>query len=447
MTVQPVPASQLAPEEKRALVRGTLYRIVGTPVVAALGLVNTAVIVRETGEAVFGLVSLVATVTLLFPFADLGIGAVVLSASALLNGPSHDPRAVDVIRRAYRVLFSVAAALATTAFVVMATDGWGSLIGFSSGPDDRWAITVAAVVFALTIPAGLGVRILIGIDRNQLATLVLMSCAAFALVLTVLLHSMDVGGIWYALSALGGVLVGHLLGTALALHLSGLGWSAFAPVSASSARARLLKGSLWLFLVGVGLPVGLQTGRVLLAHLSTPAQLSAYALTAQMYAVGWSVLSTAGMAYWPVFVKRRDAAEATVRIWWRLTGVLGGSAAVAAVGLAALGPWVASVLSDGEITVPVSLALAFGALLVAQAMYFPAGVLLTRPTEARWQTCWTAAMAAVSLGCGIALAGPFGAVGVTCAAALGVFAVQVVPALLWVPTLVRRRPAAGQLDV
>ncbi|MFC9786512.1 lipopolysaccharide biosynthesis protein [Rhodococcus sp. NPDC127528] len=434
---------QLAPEERRALVRGTVYRVVGTPVVAVLGLANTALIVRETGAAVFGLVSLVATVTLLLPFADLGIGAVVLSAGALLSGPGYDPRAVDVIRRAYRVLISVAAALAATAFVVMAIDGWGSLVGMSSGPDDRWAITVAAVLFALTIPAGLGVRILIGIDRNQLATLVMMSSAAFSLLLTLLLYWLDVGGIWYALSALGGVLIGHVLGTVLALRLSGLGWSVFAPVSAPAVRTRLLEGSLWLFLVGVGLPIGLQTGRILLAHLSTPAQLSAYALTAQMYSVGWSVLSTAGMAYWPVFVKRRGAAEVTIRMWWRLTGVLGGVAAVGAVALTVLGPWVASILSGGEIEVSASLAMTFGVLLVAQAAYLPAGVLLTRPNEARWQTYWTAAMAAVSVGCGFALAGPFGAVGVAGAAGFGVLAAQVVPALLWVPGLVRRRPPAG----
>ena len=82
---------RLAPEERRALLYGPLYRILGTPVVALLGLANTAIVVRETGEAVYGLVSLVATITLLFPFADLGIGATVLNASAMLVGPKPRP--------------------------------------------------------------------------------------------------------------------------------------------------------------------------------------------------------------------------------------------------------------------------------------------------------------------------------------------------------------------
>lgn len=432
----------LAPEERRALRLGPLYRILGTPVVVLLGLVNTAIIVRETGEAVFGLVSLVATITLLFPFADLGIGATVLSAAAMLGGGSRD-EAVDVIRRAYRVLLAVAGVLIAVALCVMVLDGWRVIVGFASGPEDRWAITAAVCVFALTIPAGLGPRMLVGIDRNQLATLVLMSCPAFGLGLTLLLDAIDASGIWYAISALGGLLIGQTFGTVLALRLSGLRWAVFSPVSPSRTGSRLLAGSMWLFLVGVGVPIGSQGGRVLLAHLSTPAELSRYALMAQIYAIGWQVLSTVALAYWPIFVKRREATEVTIRMWWRLTGTLAGVAVIAALCLALLGPWAASVLSGGQIDVSPWLALGFGAILVGQALHLPASVLLTRPNEARWQGLWALAMAVISIGLGCIAVGRFGAVGVVYASALAIFAAQVLPDLLWVPRLVRRRPVVG----
>ncbi len=434
---------RLEPEERRALLHGLLYRILGTPVVALLGLANTAIVVRETGEAVYGLVSLVATIPLLFPFADLGIGATVINASAMLAGGSRDQKAVDVIRRAYRVLFGVAAVLIAVAVCVMALDGWSAVVGFASGPEDRWAITVAACVFALTIPAGLGPRILVGIDRNQLATLVLMSCPAFGLGLTALLYAIDASGIWYAVSALGGLLIGQSVGTVLALRLSGLGWSAFSRVSPSRTRSRLLAGSMWLFVVGVGVPIGSQAGRVLLAHLSTPAELSRFALMAQIYAICWQVLSTAALAYWPIFVKRREATEVTVRMWWRLTGTFAALGVIAALLLVPLGPWGASVLSGGQIDVSAWLALGFGAVLVGQALHLPASVLLTRPNEARWQALWALAMAVISIGLGCVAAVRFGAVGVVYASALAILAAQVVPDLLWVPRLVRRRPLVG----
>ena len=362
----------LAPAEKRALVRGTAYRIIGTPVVGLLGLANTAIIVRETGADVFGLVSLVGTLTLLFPFVDLGIGATVLNASSALTGPSPvaplapdpnpEPTALDVIRRGYRVLGWVAAAIIIVALGVMAADKWGLLIGISSGPADRWAVTAAAVLFALTIPAGLGVRILIGIDRNDLAAVTLMSSSAFALLTTLTIAALKLPGIWFALSALTGVLIGHVVGTVLALRLSGLGRTVFEPVSEGSRGARLLRGSGWLFVTLVGIPLGLQGGRLLLSHLSTPVQLSEYSLVSQIYGLGWSVFTTAGVAFWPIFVKRRSDPEATVRLWWSTTLVFTAVAAVGAVLLTLFGPWVAVVLSGQEIRVSTSLALAFGAL-------------------------------------------------------------------------------------
>jgi hypothetical protein len=70
----------------------------------------------------------------------------------------------------------------------------------------------------------------------------------------------------------------------------------------------------------------------------------------------------------------------------------------------------------------------------------PSSVLLTRPNEARWQALWALAMAAVSIGLGAVAAARFGAVGVVYASALAVFAAQVIPDLVWVPRLVRRRP-------
>ena len=169
---------------------------------------------------------------------------------------------------------------------------------------------------------------------------------------------------------------------------------------------------------------------------------SRYALIAQLYAACWQVLSTAAFAYWPAFVKRRSAAEETIRMWWRLSAALGGAALIATVALVSLGPWAAGVLSGGRIDISPWLGLAFGLILIGQSIHLPTFVLLTRPDEARWQAMWTVAMAVVSIGLGYAVADRFGAVGVACAAALGIFAVQVIPDLLWVPKLVRRRPAS-----
>jgi O-antigen/teichoic acid export membrane protein len=265
-----------------------------------------------------------------------------------------------------------------------------------------------------------------------------MSNSLFALAITGVLYLMGVPGIWYALSALGGLLLGQLVGTVLAARLSGLGWSSFGRVRTGGTR--LLRGSLWLFLMGIGLPIGMQAGRVLLAHLSTPLQLSEYALMAQIYGVCWVAFMVAGFALWPIFVKRRNVMGATLRIWRQMTGVLAGLAVVVAVGFVLLAPLAGRLLSGGRITITAQLACAFGVLLVVQSTYLASNMLLTRPEEARWQAWWALAMAALSVALGALGAARFGAVGVTYAAAFAVLTAQVVPALAWVPRLVRRRP-------
>ena len=329
-----------------------------------------------------------------------------LSASAQLSGPSRDPNAANVIRRAYHVLFAVAGVLVLVALCIMALDGWAALVGFSSGPDDRWAITVAACIFALTIPAGLGLRILIGIDRNPLATLVLMSCPAFALGVTLVLYV--IGASRYLVCGLG---VGRLAHRADRRHGAG----------AAALRTRLVgvrprdpapqrvptagRQHVAVRRGGRVCRSACRPGGSCSRTCRRPMQLSQYALMAQIYAVCWSGVVHRGLGLLADLREeagshRRDrsnvvAADRDVR---RDRGDRHAALMVP------LGPWAATVLSGGRIDVSVWLALAFGVLLVGQAVHLPANVLLTRPNEARWQALWTLAMAAISIGLGCAAA-------------------------------------------
>lgn len=433
-------------QERRAVLWGTLFRAIGTPLVAVLGLVNTAVIVKQTGEEVFGVVALIATVSLLFPFADLGIGAVVTNASSRAGRLTDDALALNTIRRAYRTLSMVACAMIVASLVVMQFDWWGAAIGVTTSPQDRYVITGAACIFALTLPAGLGIRILIGIDKNQWAVLILMTNSVFALASTLVLMVGGVRGIWYALSGVIGVLIGNLLGTVVALRTSGLGRDVFSSPTPDASEMDLLAGSWWMLVASVGLPLGLQSQRILLAHFSTPVELSRYSLMAQIYAVAWSVFSTAGMAYWPVFVKRRGEHAGTIRMWRTLVGVFAAASIVAALGIAVLGPWVTSIVSRGEVQASTLLAGAFGLLLLVQCVHLPAGVLLTAPSEMRWQAYCIIAMGVLSVSGGIFTAREFGAAGVVMVAAGAVFVAQIVPDLIYVPRLVRRRAATSHRD-
>jgi len=429
----------LRPVERRAIVLGTVLRAVGTPLIALIGLLNTAVIVRQTGEAAFGLVSLVTTLTLLLPFADLGIGAVITSACSRPGQVVDDPVAMATVQRGLRTLSVVAAVLILASLAIMATNSWGWLLGSSTGPADRIAITGAVCLIALGVPAGIGVRILIGIDMNPLAVLLTMVNAVVTVLITLALKAAGVTGIWYAVSGPAGALIGSCLATAVALRMSGLGWAAFARPRADYAGSRLLRGSLWMFIASVALPVGLQSHRLILSHVSSSAELSRYALMAQVYAITWTVFSTAGMALWPVFVKRRPDNRASTQLWLRSVAAFGTLAAFAGIGVVVLGPWATALLSGGQLVATRQLAIAVAVLLVVQCVHLPAGVMLTMPHEVRWQSYCIAAMGLTTIVLGLWWGRQWGGTGVVAAAAVATAAAQVVPDFVWMPRLLRRR--------
>lgn len=419
---------------------GTVFRVVGTPLVALVGLVNTAIIVRETGEAVFGLVSLVTTFSLLLPFADLGIGAVVTTACSRRSDVSRDPLAVSTIQRGFRVLILVAVLISTAGILVMATNSWAMLLGSESGPADRIAITVAVVLFAAGLPMGLGLRILIGMDLNHIAVLLTMTNSVFTLGSTLLLGALHVSPIWFAVSGAAGALAGNTLALAIALRRSGV------PLRTALRRPEmayrdqpLLAGSLWIFVASVGLPLGLQSHRIILSHVSSPAELSRYALMAQVYAIAWMVFSTAGMALWPVFVKRRSDSRATLSLLLRAVAVFGALAAIGGIVISVFGPWATSLLSGDELVASRGLAIAFSVLLFVQCLHLPAGVMLTTPREARFQSYCIMAMGILGVTLGIWWGRDYGGVGVVLAATLAVAIAQLIPDIIWIPGLLKKR--------
>ncbi len=431
--------ASLQPIERMAIVLGTAFRIVGTPLVALIGLVNTAMIVRQTGEAVFGVVSLITTLSLLIPFADLGIGAVVTSACSRPGRLTDDGVALATVQRGVRMLSAVAAGLILVSVAVMATDSWHLLIGTDTGSADRIAITVAVCLIALGIPAGIGIRIIIGLNMNPVAVLMTIANAAFTLLLTMTLKTTGAAGIWYAISGAGGVLAGNCVATIFALRVSGIGWAAVARPSAEYSRRKVLHGSLWMFVLSIGLPLGLQSHRLVLSHVSTPQELSRYALTAQIFGVVWMVFDTAGMALWPVFVKRRTATIASTQLWLRSVAVFGFSSAVAGVGIVAFAPWATSVLSGGQIVAPRALAVAFAIMLFVECVHLPGGVMLTMPREARWQSFCITVMGVTAVLLGIWWGARWGAAGVVAAAAVAMVLAQVLPDFVWIPRMLRAR--------
>lgn len=436
----------------RRMLSGGGVRIIGIPVTAVLGLLNTGLVVAHTGSVTYGIVNTVATLGVLLPFADLGMGVSVTTAVGIAStDPDHRVTAVATVRAVLARLCVVAIIGLALVWAVTLTGGWSVVLGRDFSTGESMLIGVAVSLFFLALPCGVGARALVGLDRNHVVVAVNITATGWALVCTLLLAGAGAQGIPYVLSGFTGTLVSNaaLLAVALvSLRRRGMGLRRHGSLAADGPGrpSGLLAGSGWMLLIMVGLPVGLETGRLVLAHRTVPVELSLFALGAQLYALTWSVLTTSGQALWPIFARQRGALAGNLRLWRHLVLLLGAAAVVGGACLVLVGPWLSGVISQGELRVGRGQMLAFAALLLVQALHLPAGMMLTRPEELRWQAGCVAVMAAISITVSITWAPTFGGVAVTTGAAAGVLLGQFLPDLVMASRLLRRRPGVAQSD-
>ena len=60
-----------------------------------------------------------------------------------------------------------------------------------------------------------------------------------------------------------------------------------------------------MMVISMSLPIAFQSDRLVLSHATDSAQLAEYSLGAQLYGPALGVISSAGLALWPVFAKSR----------------------------------------------------------------------------------------------------------------------------------------------
>jgi hypothetical protein len=121
----------------------------------------------------------------------------------------------------------------------------------------------------------------------------------------------------------------------------------------------------------------------------------------------------------------------------------GGLAAVMVTAVALASPWLADVASGGAITLAPALVVAFGLLMVLQAVKYPFGMYLTDARGLRYQAAMIVAMLPVNLGLSWVMAARWGAVGPVVGSIIGVLLFQVLGVLLYVRRRTREDAAAA----
>jgi O-antigen/teichoic acid export membrane protein len=420
-------------------------RMIVLPITALSHLVIARLITSAAGIDQFGVVMLVATLSQPLIFADLGAGAAVATARAQLADAGAEQFRRTALTAIRTTLYS-AGVLGVAAVVLGLLQVWPALLGVHAARVDKGfdlVATLTLVIFAVGLPFSMGAHILRGSGRMHQVALLGGLSAPVSLGLTAALYMLHAPPLAYALPIPIGMLVAFLCGAMLvrrsdARIVRGIVGQVFRPrrfrglpIAATAAP--------WI-VVSMGVPIALQSDRIVLSHRVDLTSLANYSYAAQLYLPIQSVVLIAALALWPHFAVDNHT-EAARKTWLTGLAILGAAGALAAIGFLLLSPYVIGWMSADAATPPTSLLVAFALLLLVQSLHATTGMMLISPKGLRFQAVCTVALVVTNLPLSWVLAPVLGPSGPVFASSLTVAVCQLVPGIIVANRLSSKRPA------
>lgn len=416
--------------------KSLLTRIIVFPITAATALLTTSIVVQSAGGLLFGIIALISTIAQLVPFADLGLGAAVINE---ISGTTDARRRKAVLRTATKKLLIpmvVVLLLSPTGTIFFS---WGDLLGLAdtSVKDINLVTSLVIAIFGLSIPLGLGQRVLVGLGKNHIGVAIAIVTSLSALSFTWLMSLTPVNPIFLAVCPAAASFVG-----AATAYISARRMLSPNPRIVDDYKSVVVSGlfrqATPMILIMIGIPLAFQTHRILLSLRSSPLELSEYSLTMQFYLPLWSFISVAATSLWPVFSRGRSDGKSQSRTVVHSAIVLGLLGAAFALFLSGFGSWIGSIVSHGKIELESNVLIAASALLFVQGLQQVPGMFLTDTSGLWFQAVCIVLLSFWTIGVGW-WATPFlGASGPLLATASGVIIFQLVPGVMRVTQILRR---------
>ena len=423
-------------------------KLVVQAVTALLGILTTRLIIENFGLDTYAQYGLLVGIGALIPFADLGISAAVMNAIAASQSPANESRTRLVLLTALRVLIGSAVVILLISGILYLTGLWPVILGEALSPSTGpLAASAVLGVVAITLPLGIGQRILSGLGKHHLT-----------IALGGLQSPLTLGGIFLVvvagLAAGPGLavipyVVAFVIAVVACLIARRLLSPTFGWAVSNVARLRTVRGTkvfdvAWpSMLMMMALPIAMQTDRIVLSHVTGPQDLAEYNLAWQMYIPIWGLVSAAGFTLWPVFASERERGKSVSPI--PMAGAFAGIAVCLSLAVSLLSGLLAELASGGQLTLGIGVVVSFSFLMVFQAAKYPLGMFMTDARGLRYQACMVVLMVPVNFGLSWYLAGIWGAAGPVVGSAVGVLIFQVLANLFWVRRELARRQQA-QLD-
>lgn len=354
------------------------------------------------GTERFGLWMTISSVVAMLSFADLGIGSGMMNAVATAQGKDDIQEIKKNIAVGLLLLSGIAMLVIALFFAIEPLVYWGGLLNISSELASKEAVPTIAVVvvwFAISMPAGVAIKVLMGLQKGLAANLWLAvaSVAGFGGLLSVIHFKGGLPSLAAATIAppvVAGVIAGLYLFIKQSPHLR----PQFRDLSYHDVKHLAGTSGLFFVLQVSGL-VAFQSDNLIIAHYLGPESVAVYAVTFKLFTIPSIILSLFLNALWPAYAeaKSRGDKEWIYKSFMRSLKLSVAIAAPISVVTLVCGPWIIDqwVGKDINPTWDLLIGLFFWSLLTILGGNFAA--LMNGLGVIKFQAVASVAMAAVNI--------------------------------------------------
>lgn len=410
-----------------------LYRLIALIAGFGANVLAIAVLSRQHGSSAYAAFAIVASLVNLLPFADLGLGASIVnatsdrSAARLTRGQYR--RTVSKARDFMMIFMLLVIGISALAYYVFSFDGLLGNLADTPGIPEATAYTFACI--ALAIPLGMGGRVLQGLGR--MIDVVRIGLVGPIVQVCIYIPLMTLGAPAYAYfwgpgtaylatAAVGYFVARRRYGLRLNLPFTSL-------FSADSRGTSLWRTAAPFLIVSVGMTIGFQSHRVLLSHFGTTQNVAEYSLVAQFLGPLLAITGVVGQNLWARYRKDLHDNSLSISAYKHHLVIFAFIGLSFATALFFLAPTAATILSDGQVSPTILLAVGAAAYLLVTAIHQPSAMLLS-DTRGLWFQAACVVLVAASTVALIVLAVPtLGAAAPYLAMAASMLVLQVLPSI------------------
>ncbi|MDR6790957.1 O-antigen/teichoic acid export membrane protein [Pseudarthrobacter oxydans] len=324
-----------------------------------------------------------ASILPILAFFDLGFGGAATNwATEYGNSPTAAMKA-QLQRRLQRALVTAGLPVLCGILLSVFLASWGLRNDYKWLDIPIAVLSITLALYFLSVPSAIISKLLIGMGRSStwiiIQVLQPLTALGFA-ALSIGLNRHELIPITPALSLLTMCSVGAYFGLrSIRTRLKDVMVSR----SSTSVREPIFAAAWPMLIILIANPLALSSDRLLLSWFGSPSDVATYSLGAQLFAPALALLSTMGMSLWPHFAKKRfHGSNASP---WPMTIIFTLAALVGSALLLALSPWLASVISGGQIILPLLLLLCLSASFVVQAAQLPIGMYMMHGSGPKFQ--------------------------------------------------------------